>query len=73
VSGHAAVAFILAVTISYRVNHDPVVTVLAALLAVLVGQARVEGKVHTLKEVLIGGLLGLCFTTGVYYFRIGLP
>jgi diacylglycerol kinase (ATP) len=73
VSGHAAVAFIIAVTISYRVAHDPVVTALAVLLAVLVGQARVEGKVHTLKEVIIGGLLGICFTTGVYYFRIGHP
>ncbi len=73
VSGHAAVAFIIAGTISYRVGHDPVVTILALVLAFLVGQARVEGKVHTLKEVFIGGLLGICFTTGVYYFRIGHP
>jgi diacylglycerol kinase (ATP) len=73
VSGHATFAFMIAVIISYRVGLDPVATVLALLLAVLVAQARVEGKVHTLKEVVIGGLLGICFTTGVYYFRIGLP
>jgi len=73
VSGHSAIAFILAVTISYRVGLDPLATVMAILLAILVGQARVEGKVHTLKEVVIGGLLGICFTTGVYYFRIGIP
>jgi diacylglycerol kinase (ATP) len=73
VSGHAVVAFFLAITLSYRVGWEPVTTILALLLAVLVGQARVEGKVHTLKEVLIGGLLGICVTTGVYYFRIGVP
>jgi diacylglycerol kinase (ATP) len=73
ISGHSVIAFVVAGTISYRVGLDPVATILALLLAVLVGQARVEGKVHTLKEVLIGGLLGFCVTTGVYYFRIGAP
>ncbi len=73
VSGHSAIAFILAATISYRVGLEPVATMLALLLALLVGQARVEGKVHTLKEVFLGGLLGICVTTGVYYFRNGVP
>jgi diacylglycerol kinase (ATP) len=73
VSGHAAVAFSLAVTIVYRSGIDVLTTCLAVVLAFLVAHARVEGKVHTLQEVIIGGLLGICFTTGVYYFRIGNP
>ena len=73
VSGHAAVAFLLAITIIYRSGLDPLTAGLAVLLAVLVGQARVEGKIYTLQEVVIGGLLGICLTMGIYYFRIGGP
>jgi diacylglycerol kinase (ATP) len=73
VSGHSAVAFIIAVTLIYRSGLDPLTIGLAVLLAFLVGQARVEGKVHTLQEVIIGGLLGICFSTCIYYFRIGNP
>ena len=42
----------------------------AILLAVLVAQSRVEGKIHTLQEVIIGGLLGILFTAGAYFFQI---
>lgn len=71
VSGHAAVSFFLAVTLIYRTNMDRWSIVLAILLATLVVQSRVEGKIHTMQEVVLGGLLGICLTAGVYYFAIG--
>ena len=68
VSGHAAVAFFLAATLIYRAM-DWFTGVLAFLLAFLVAQSRVEGKIHTLQEVIIGGLLGVLVTCGVYFFH----
>lgn len=71
VSGHSAISFLLAVTIIYRAGLDPLTMAAALGLAILVAQSRVEGKIHTLQEVIIGGLLGICLTTGIYYFSIG--
>jgi diacylglycerol kinase (ATP) len=71
VSGHAAISFFLAVTLIYRSSMDPLSLILALLLALLVVQSRVEGKIHTIQEVVLGGLLGVCLTAGVYYFAIG--
>lgn len=69
VSGHAAVSFFLASTLIYRAT-DYFTGILALLLAFLVAQSRVEGKIHTLQEVIIGGLLGVLFTSGVYFFHV---
>jgi diacylglycerol kinase (ATP) len=71
VSGHSAIAFYLAVTLIYRTHLDILSIILALGLAILVGQSRVEGKIHTLQEVIIGGLLGICVTATVYYFATG--
>ncbi len=69
VSGHAAVAFFLAATLIYRAM-DWFTGILAFLLAFLVAQSRVEGKIHTLQEVIIGGLLGVLVTCGAYFFHV---
>jgi diacylglycerol kinase (ATP) len=69
VSGHAAVSFFLATTLIYR-TMAYFTGILALLLAFLVAQSRVEGKIHTLQEVIIGGLLGVLFTVGIYFFQI---
>ncbi len=69
VSGHSALSFFLASTLIYRAM-DYFTGVLALLLAFLVAQSRVEGKIHTMQEVVIGGLLGILFTSGVYFFHI---
>jgi diacylglycerol kinase (ATP) len=69
VSGHSAVSFCLASTIMYRAI-DGFTGVLALLLAFLVAQSRVEGKIHTVQEVVLGGLLGLFVTSGLYYVHI---
>ena len=68
VSGHSAVSFFLACTLIYRAM-DYFTGILALMLAFLVAQSRVEGKIHTLQEVIIGGLLGILFTCGVYFFH----
>jgi len=68
VSGHAALSFFLACTLIYRAM-DYLTGILALLLAFLVAQSRVEGKIHTMQEVVIGGLLGVLFTCGVYFFH----
>lgn len=59
VSGHTAVAFMLATTIALQSAFDIGTTVIAFLLAVLVAQSRVEGKIHSLAEVLWGALFAV--------------
>ena len=68
VSGHSAVSFFLASTLLYRAT-DLFTGLLALALAFLVAQSRVEGKIHTLQEVVIGGLLGVLLTCCVYFFH----
>ena len=70
ISGHAAIAFVLAVSIIKRAGFDKISMILALLLALLVAQSRVEGKIHTLQEVVIGGMVGICLTVAISYFRI---
>lgn len=61
-SFHAATAGALATAIFF-LARDGMVVVLAFLLAALVGQSRVEGGIHTLWEVLVGGILGVLVMT----------
>lgn len=68
VSGHSAVSFFLASTLIYRAR-DFFTLVLALLLAFLVAQSRVEGKIHTLQEVILGGLLGVLLTGSAYFIH----
>lgn len=60
-SGHAAVAFATATAITFISNHILVAS-LSFLLALLVSQSRVEGKIHSLFEVMAGALLGTIIT-----------
>lgn len=69
VSGHAAIAFCLAATIMYRAS-DLFSACLAVALAALVAQSRVEGKIHTLQEVILGGLLGVVLTSTMYMVHL---
>ncbi|MCX7796147.1 MAG: diacylglycerol kinase [bacterium] len=58
VSGHSAVAFSLAVAIVY-LSNSLVISILGVILALMVAQSRVEGKIHSLKEVIFGSFLGI--------------
>jgi diacylglycerol kinase (ATP) len=65
VSGHTAIAFFLG-TLIFLVAQHPLVGFLTVLLAVLVAQSRVETGIHTLREVLLGALLGTLIPVALY-------
>lgn len=67
VSGHSALAFCTATIISL-IAVNTLITTLAFGLAILVGESRIEGKIHTLLEVVLGGVLGTI--TGIIVFQI---
>lgn len=67
VSGHSAIAFCMATIISFLVEHALIVT-LSYGLAVLVAESRVEGKIHTAIEVVLGGILGIVI--GILVFQV---
>lgn len=66
VSGHSALGFFLATTILFM-SKKPAVGAMAFLLAALVAQSRVEGGIHTLREVVTGALVATLITCVAYY------
>lgn len=56
-SGHAALAFALATTITF-LAESPLVFLLSFILAALVSQSRLLLRIHTPLEVTLGGILG---------------
>ncbi len=64
-SGHTAFAFSLFVSIAF-VSGDPVATTFAAMMALIVAESRMETKVHTFSEVVIGALMGVVITVIVF-------
>lgn len=60
-SAHTAVAASLATAVFF-VSGDGVSTLLAMAMAMLVGQSRVEAKIHSVVEVVVGGLIGFLVT-----------
>ena len=67
VSGHAAVSFCIATIIAFEANNI-LVSTLSFFMAVLVGESRIEGKIHSLFEVISGALLGIL--VGILVFQI---
>ena len=64
-SGHSAIAAACATAIAFT-TESAGAAVLAGFIAFLVAQSRVEGKVHTVPQVVAGGLLGILITTLVF-------
>ncbi|MEF9989152.1 MAG: diacylglycerol kinase [Christensenellaceae bacterium] len=64
-SGHTAFAFALFTAIAF-VSGDPVATTFAAIMALIVAESRMETKVHTFSEVLVGALMGIVITVIVF-------
>lgn len=58
VSGHAALGFGLA-TASSLISEDPLIATMTFIMAALVGQSRIEGKIHTFREVVFGAITGI--------------
>lgn len=69
VSGHSSIAFCCATIISYLANHT-LVTLLSFFLAFLVAESRVEGKIHSLSEVIFGGILGILIATVIFKLMV---
>ena len=70
-SGHAALSFAIATAITLMTERVEAST-LAYLMALLVAQSRIEGKIHTFWETVAGGVLGtliaiLVFQLGLFY------
>ena len=61
VSGHAAAAFSLWTTI-FLTNQNLFIVGVTFLLAALVAQSRLRAKIHSIWEVLAGGVLGFLVT-----------
>ena len=67
VSGHAAVTFCVATIIVFLANNI-LVSTLSYFMAALVGESRIEGRIHSLLEVIVGALLGIII--GILVFQI---
>lgn len=64
-SGHAAVAFSIALSIVFS-GGGTVIAVLAIALATMVSHSRLLLRIHTLTEVVLGALLGIFLTSLIY-------
>jgi diacylglycerol kinase (ATP) len=68
-SGHAALAFAgwTAVTFAVGATRQGIlVSAIAFIMAVLVGQSRMETGIHSFLEVVLGALLGIVVTTLIF-------
>lgn len=68
-SGHTALAFGLATAIWFTARG--VTAILGFLIALLVGQSRVENEVHSLWEVMAGAMIGILVTAFFFQLRFG--
>jgi diacylglycerol kinase (ATP) len=60
-SGHAAVAFSIATSVSLNTG-DPIISILTFALAVMVSHSRLLMHIHTLREVIFGATTGSVIT-----------
>lgn len=64
-SGHAAVAFSIAMSIIFS-GGGTVMAIFAVTLAVMVSHSRLLMRIHTLGEVVLGAVLGIVLTSLIY-------
>lgn len=63
--GHAAISF-AALTAIWLSTNNIIVFTLALISSILVAESRVEGRIHSLVEVLFGSFFGILITLLVY-------
>lgn len=66
-SGHAAISFALATSITF-ISENMFIGTLSLLMALLVCQSRVETKIHNIYEIIAGAFLGTIIT--IIFFQI---
>ena len=64
-SGHSALAFSLSTAISL-ITEKPICIILAYLMAFITAQSRVDSEVHSVFEVIVGGILGILLTLLIF-------
>ncbi|ABR49170.1 diacylglycerol kinase [Alkaliphilus metalliredigens QYMF] len=64
-SGHGAISFALATSITF-ISENMFIGTLSILMALLVCQSRIEGKIHTFFEVIMGAILGILITVIIF-------
>jgi len=64
-SGHAAIAFSIWTIIVFLTNNS-IVIVLTFLMAFLIARHRIKDSIHTIWEVVAGGILGVLLTTIIF-------
>ncbi|MCT4585171.1 MAG: diacylglycerol kinase [Peptostreptococcaceae bacterium] len=57
-SGHSAIAFALATSVLFLTKEIGII-VISYFLALLVAQSRIEGKIHSVVEVILGSIIGI--------------
>ncbi|HOQ07672.1 MAG TPA: diacylglycerol kinase [Clostridiales bacterium] len=60
-SGHSAIAFSAATAVALYTNNTTI-TILFIIVALLVVQSRLEGKIHNMPELLAGAVIGFLVT-----------
>ena len=68
ISAHTAVAFMLFAAIMIYSAFTLHITIMALLLAVLVAQSRVEGRIHTVREVIWGAIVAIIIMGLLIFF-----
>lgn len=64
-SGHSAIGFSIATTISL-LTEEPTIIILSYFLAFIVAQSRVDSQVHSVFEVVVGGIFGTLLTLLIF-------
>lgn len=64
ISGHAAIAFSIATTVTLN-TQDPLTSILVIALAVMVSHSRLLMHIHTMRELLLGAVAGCSVTLAV--------
>lgn len=67
-SGHSSIAASI-VTAIYLHSDNYVTIGLSAILGLMIVQSRLDTKIHTVLEAIIGGLLGIAVTLFVFYLN----
>lgn len=57
-SGHSAISFSVATLVTLH-TADPLIAILCYMLAVMVSHSRLLLRIHTLREVMLGGVMGV--------------
>jgi len=67
VSGHSAIGFFLGTCIFLFTGGNLGITAIAAALAILIAQSRIQANIHSFREVLSGGVLGVVVAVLLYW------